>query len=84
MADIPADWVKAAVAITPGFEVQGDPYQGASGDFDGMGISCGALQWNIGRARCSRWSRTVGQARVLALLPNLGAGHVEGVQCADR
>ena len=48
MANIPADFVKAAVAITPGFEVSGDPYLGVSGDFDRMGISCGALQWNIG------------------------------------
>ncbi len=72
VADIPADWVKAAVAITPGFEVQGDPYQGASGDFDGMGISCGALQWNIGKGSLQPMVKNAGKSNVLAAMPKFG------------
>lgn len=70
--DIPSDWYKAAVAITPGFEVNGDPYRGVSGDFDGMGISCGALQWNIGSASLQPLVKTAGKAVVLQQMPTFG------------
>lgn len=73
MADVPADWVKAAVAITPGFEVPGDPYQGVTGDFDAMGISCGALQWNIGQGSLQQMVRNIGKANVMAAMPKFGA-----------
>lgn len=73
MAGPDPDWVKAAVVITPGFEVQGDPYEGVSGDFDGMGISCGALQWNIGQNSLQPMVIAVGKAEVLARMPTLGA-----------
>lgn len=69
----PADWVAAAVQITPRFETQGDPYQGVSGDFDGMGISCGALQWNIGKNSLQPMVVAVGRAVVLAAMPIHGA-----------
>lgn len=73
MANIPADWTQAAVAITPGFEVKGDPYLGVSGDFDGMGISCGALQWNIGSNSLQPMVRAVGRQHVLSTMSNFGA-----------
>lgn len=69
----PKDWKEAAVAITPGFEVNGDPYLGVSGDFDGMGISCGALQWNIGSNSLQPMVKKVGKAVVLANMPTFGA-----------
>lgn len=69
---VPADWYKSAVAITPGFEVSGDPYQGVSGDFDGMGISCGALQWNIGKASLQPMVKAAGQSVVLSTMPTFG------------
>lgn len=69
---VPADWKAAAVAITPGFEVSGDPYQGVSGDFDGMGLSCGALQWNIGKASLQPMVRAIGKPAVLAAMPTFG------------
>jgi len=68
----PNDWKSAAVAITPGFEVEGDPYQGVSGDFDGMGISCGALQWNIGSKSLQPIVIAVGKPKVAAAMPQLG------------
>jgi len=70
---VPQDWKAAAVAITPGFEVAGDPYQGVSGNFDGMGISCGALQWNIGKGSLQPMVKAVGQPAVLAAMPTCGA-----------
>jgi hypothetical protein len=73
MTDAPADWIKAAVAITPGFEVSGDPYLGVSGDFDGMGISCGALQWNIGQGSLQPLVKRTGKTVVLSAMPTYGA-----------
>lgn len=64
-----ADWIKAAISITPGFEVAGDPYRGVSGDFDAMGISCGALQWNIGQGSLQPLVLRAGQATVLSAMP---------------
>jgi hypothetical protein len=72
MTAAPNDWYSAAVAITPGFEVSGDPYLGVSGDFDGMGISCGALQWNIGKGSLQPMVKAIGQAVVLSAMPTLG------------
>lgn len=70
---IPDGWVQAAVAITPGFEVKGDPYLGVSGDFDGMGISCGALQWNIGQNSLQPMVKAAGKTAVLGAMPTFGA-----------
>jgi Putative peptidoglycan binding domain len=72
-ASVPADWKVAAVKITPGFEVQGDPYEGVSGNFDAMGISCGALQWNIGSNSLQPMLRAVGQAHIASIMPTFGA-----------
>lgn len=72
MSEVPGDWKKAAVAITPGFEVEGDPYEGVSGNFDGMGISCGALQWNIGSGSLQPMVKNVGKTRVTAAMPTFG------------
>ncbi len=73
MSAIPADWIKSAVTITPGFETAGDPYMGVSGDFDGMGISCGALQWNIGQGSLQAMVKAVGNAVVTKAMPVHGA-----------
>lgn len=72
-AGLPAEWLKAATAVTPGFEVSGDPYRGVSGDFDGMGLSCGALQWNIGQNSLQPMVRALGEAAVVAAMPSRGA-----------
>ncbi len=66
-------WVAAAVEITPGFETVGDPYAAVAGDFDGMGISCGALQWNIGMGSLQPMVLGVGQDVVRSLMPQHGA-----------
>lgn len=84
MAGLDADWVKAAVAITPGFEVQGDPYLGVSGDFDGMGISLGALQWNIGQNSLQPMVIAVGEAEVKARMPTLGAQMWQAVNAGTK
>ena len=67
------DWVAAAVAITPAFETAGDPYAAVSGDFDGMGISCGALQWNIGMRSLQPMVLAAGRTVVMAAMPVHGA-----------
>jgi hypothetical protein len=72
MSTVPNDWKASAVAITPGFEVQGDPYMGVSGDFDGMGISCGALQWNIGSGSLQPMVKNVGKPVAVAAMPTHG------------
>jgi len=72
MSDAPSDWIKAAIAITPSFETTGDPYVGVTGDFDGMGISCGALQWNIGMGSLQPMVKNVGKPVVKQAMPKLG------------
>ena len=49
MANLTPEWLKAAMEVTGGFETDGKLWAGVSNDFDGMGISCGILQWNIGQ-----------------------------------
>ena len=61
------------VKMTGTFENSGDPYQGVSGDFDGQGISCGVLQWNIGQNSLQPLVRGAGQAAVLAAMPAFGS-----------
>ncbi|MBY3300470.1 peptidoglycan-binding domain 1 protein [Rhizobium laguerreae] len=71
---LPDDWRSAGVAITCGYETSStDPYAKVVGDFDGMGISCGALQWNIGMKSLQPMVKAVGKTRVQALMPTHGA-----------
>lgn len=70
---VPADWKASAVAITCGFETTGDPYVMVAGDFDGMGISCGALQWNIGMRSLQPMVRAAGEHVVTSAMPVHGA-----------
>jgi hypothetical protein len=60
------------VTVTGAFENQGDPYKGVSGDFDGQGISCGVLQWNIGQNSLQPLVLSVGKAIVFAQMPEYG------------
>lgn len=64
--------INTAVAVTGRFENAGDPWRGVTGDFDGMGISCGVLQWNIGSASLQPLVKAVGQAVVLREAPTIG------------
>lgn len=66
---LPDGWQATAINVTCGFEVAGNPYAGVTGDFDGMGVSCGALQWNIGQGSLQPMVQAVGKARVEALMP---------------
>ena len=67
------EWQDSAIAITCGFETEGDPFEAVSGDFDGMGISCGALQWNIGQGSLQPMVLAVGEAEVRRVMPRHGA-----------
>lgn len=65
-------WIDTALAITGDFETFGDPFAGVSGDFDGMGISCGVLQWNIGQGSLQPLVKGCGRAAVTAAMPRFG------------
>ncbi len=69
---VPQDWQDSAIEITARFETTGDPFEGVSGDFDGMGISCGALQWNIGQGSLQPMVLAVGEEAVKAAMPQSG------------
>jgi len=60
------------VKITGTFESSGDPYEGVSGDFDGQGISCGVLQWNIGQGSLQPLVRAIGEQAVRAAMATIG------------
>lgn len=70
---LPAAWRAAALRITPGFESTGDPYRAVEGSFDGMGLSCGVLQWNLGQGSLQPLIRAVGKDHVCTAMPNHGA-----------
>lgn len=69
---ISADEIKVLTGITGTFESSGDPYQGVSGDFDGQGISCGVLQWNIGQGSLQPLVRAAGRDAVLSTMATFG------------
>jgi hypothetical protein len=66
-------WIEAALSITGDFETIGDPWTAVSGDFDGMGISCGPLQWNIGQGSLQPMVIGAGRAVVGKAMPLFGA-----------
>ncbi len=72
MSQAPDSYYAAGIAITCGFEVSGDPYTGVSGNLDGMGISCGALQWNIGQHSLQAMVAAVSEAVVHKAMPVYG------------
>lgn len=65
--------IDLCVSITGTFENSGDPYVGVTGDFDGMGISCGVLQWNIGSNSLQPLVRLAGQGVVTRTMQTKGA-----------
>lgn len=68
----PPKWVESALQLTGHFEDSQDPWAGVTGDFDGMGISLGVLQWNIGSGSLQRLVKPMGRAAVVALMPHNG------------
>ncbi len=66
-------WLEAVLAITGDFETDGDPWTAVSDDFDGMGISCGPLQWNIGQNSLQPVVRRAGRPAVGQAMPMFGA-----------
>lgn len=60
------------VEITGTFENSANPYEGVSGDFDGQGVSCGVLQWNIGQNSLQPLVKAVGESVVSSTMPNFG------------
>src|SRR5262245_15753274 len=69
---ISEDELAVLVKVTGTFENSGDPYEGVSGDFDGQGISCGVLQWNIGQGSLQPLVRAAGKPAVAASMPTFG------------
>lgn len=72
MDQLPRDWIEKALKVTGHFEDSADPFGAVSGDFDGMGISLGVLQWNIGQNSLQPLIRALGQAKVVELMPVFG------------
>jgi hypothetical protein len=72
MTDAPDDWIKAALQVTGHFEDSADPLGAVSGDFDGMGISLGVLQWNIGSGSLQPLVLPLGRAAVVDAMPHYG------------
>jgi hypothetical protein len=66
------EFLTAGLQITGHFEDSDDPLGAGSGNFDGMGISLGVLQWNIGSNSLQPIVRTIGKAAVTATMLNFG------------
>lgn len=69
-------WTRYALIITSDFEGNGDPFVNIVGDFDGMGLTCGALGWCIGQGTLQplvkKFVDTFGMDLVKTLMPNGG------------
>jgi len=66
------DFLTAGLKITGHFEDSADPLAAVSGNFDGMGISLGVLQWNIGSNSLQPIVRFLGKAAATSTMPTLG------------
>lgn len=64
--------IKTALNVTGHFENSSDPFGGVSGDFDGMGISLGVLQWNIGTGSLQPLVMSAGREAVIDAMPSHG------------
>ena len=80
---VPPEWVKSALTVTGRFEDASDPFGAVSGDFDGMGISLGVLQWNLGSATLQPLVLAMGQQQVCAAMPRHGPAFWQAVK-GDR
>src|SRR5262245_33628952 len=67
------DFLTTGLKLTGHFEDAEDPLGAVSGNFDGMGISLGVLQWNIGSNSLQPIVRGLGKAAVTAPMPTFGA-----------
>jgi hypothetical protein len=66
------DLLTAGLKITGHFEDSDDPLGAVSGNFDGMGISLGVLQWNIGSNSLQPIVRALGKATATSTMPQFG------------
>src|SRR5262249_54529213 len=66
------EFLTAGLKITGHFEDSDDPLGAVSGNFDGMGISLGVLQWNIGSRSLQPIVQMIGKAAVTATMPQKG------------
>jgi hypothetical protein len=76
----PPDWLQTALAITGGFETSGDPFAAVAGDFDGQGLSCGVLQWNIGQGTLQTLAKAAGADAILTHMPIHGASFQAAIE----
>jgi hypothetical protein len=72
MPQPPEDWVARALELTGHFEDSKAPWAGVSDNFDGMGVSLGVLQWNLGMGSLQPLVRGAGEAAVRAAMPMHG------------
>jgi hypothetical protein len=71
---IPPDaWVESALELTGHFEDSKAPWSGVSDNFDGMGVSLGVLQWNLGMGSLQPLVKGAGRDAVAAAMPVHGA-----------
>ncbi len=68
----PQEWLETALRVTGHFEDAHDPLGAVTGDFDGMGISLGVLQWNIGSGSLQPMVKAIGQGVTRRAMPNYG------------
>jgi hypothetical protein len=78
MADAPTDqMIRKALSVTGRFEDSDNPFGAVAGNFDGMGISVGVLQWNIGSNSLQPLLRAIPPDTITRLCPKCGADLVK-------
>jgi hypothetical protein len=69
---VPDNYLIAGLSITGHFEDAREPLAGVTGNFDGMGISLGVLQWNIGSNSLQPIVKALGRDVCTSTMPHLG------------
>ncbi|MFQ3666048.1 MAG: hypothetical protein SNJ79_08490 [Sphingomonadaceae bacterium] len=80
----PEDWVAQALLLTGHFEDSANPWSGVTDSFDGMGVSLGVLQWNLGQGSLQPLVKAAGEAAVKAHMPAFGADFWKAVTAPAR
>ncbi|CAB3751782.1 hypothetical protein [Paraburkholderia humisilvae] len=70
--NVPQNWIQLALSTTGHFEDATHPFSAVTGNFDGMGISVGVLQWNIGSGSLQPLVLGMNPNDVKAMCPNCG------------
>ena len=84
---IPVNWTQRATEIVMDFEGN-EPWANITGNFDGMGLTCGALGWTFGYGDQQRLVKlfvsVYGKSKLLTYMPKFGEEYLQYVNLSNQ